>query len=134
MERHMSPPLALIGEVHHIMDTIAEEIAILAPTLAPNNEVPQEMFRALIGWANSQWAIDVRNSVITDTVEDHLKALADCQTVIASRPNFTPTNPITEIEDSTSLDALKMRPETAYIAREVTKAGGTWRFAKVLMK
>ncbi len=113
------------------MDTIAEEIVILAPTLAPDNEVPQEMFRALIGWANSQWAIDVRNSVITDTVEDHLKALAACQMIIASRPNFTPTNPITEIEDSTSLDALKIRPETAYIAREVTKAGGTWRFAKV---
>lgn len=115
------------------MDIVAEEKTPL-PTPVPIQNAPHETYKALIGWANGQWSIEVRSSLISCTAEDHLRAISASKLVIASRPFFTPTNPITEIEDSVFLDAIKARPETAYLEAAIKKTGASCRFARVNLK
>ena len=111
MERYISHT-SLTGEFHRIMDIVAPENVQL-PTLLPILNAPQETYKVLIGWANGQWSIEARSSMISCSLEDHLRAISAAKLVIASRPFFTPTNPITEIQDSEFLNAIKERPETA---------------------
>ncbi len=72
--------------------------------------------------------------MISCSVEDHLQAISASKLAIASRPFFTPTNPITEIEDNDLLDAIKVRPETAYLEATIKKMGASCRFAWVNLK
>jgi hypothetical protein len=101
------------------------------PTPMYTNEVPQETFRALIGWAPESWSVPARSSLIAATPDQHSKAVLACKAQVAKRPAFIPTNPITEIEESGLVEAIKARPETAYVGTEVIDAGGSWRFAMV---
>src|SRR5579859_2412427 len=115
------------------MENVAKE-NIPLPTLVPVQNVQQETYRALIGWANGQWSIEARASVINASVEDHLRAISASKGAIELRPQFTVTNPIMEIEDGEILKAIKERPETAYLEASIKKMGATYRFAKVNLK
>lgn len=132
MERHIGHS-SLIGEVHRIMDIVAKE-KIPLPAPAPLQNAPHETYKVLIGWTNGQLTLEARSSTISCTVEDHLRAISACKMVIASRPFFSPTDPITELQDSEFLDAVKARPETAYLEAALKKAGGSCRFAQVNLK
>lgn len=131
--RGTSVTVSQTGEFYRNMDILAKE-NIPLPIPVPIQNAPRETYKALIGWANGQWSIEVRSSMISCSVEDHLQAISTSKLAIASRPFFTPTNPITEIEDSESLDAIKERPETAYLEALIKKMGATCHFARVNLK
>jgi hypothetical protein len=111
------------------MSIEAEPISL--PTPMYNNEVPQETYRALIGWAPEPWSVQARSSLIAATPDQHLQAVLACKAHVSARPTFVPTDPITRIGESDLVEALKARPETAYVGTEVINAGGSWSFAMV---
>lgn len=119
--------------IFRIMDIVAKK-NIPLPTLVPVQNAPQETYRALIGWANGQWSIEARSSVIKSSVEDHLRAISASKLAIASRSFFTPANPIRDLEDGEFLSAIKERPEMAYLEASIKKMGATCRFARVNLK
>ncbi len=104
------------------------------PTSTYSSNVPQETFRALIGWGNEQWSTQARSSLISATPDQHLQAVLACKAQVAMRSAFTPTNPVSEIEDNDLVKAVKARPEYAYIETEVTNSGGSCRLAMVNLK
>ena len=73
VERHISH-ISLTGEFHRIMDIVAPENVQLSTSFSIQN-VPQETYKALIGWANGQWSIEARSSMISCSVEDPIGAL-----------------------------------------------------------
>jgi hypothetical protein len=115
------------------MDIVTEESSPL-PAPVPIQNTPHETYKALIGWANGQWSIEVRSSMISCSIEDHLQVISASKLAIASRPIFRPTNPIMEIEDNPFLDAINVRPETAYLKAVIKKLGASCRFAQVNLK
>ena len=95
------------------------------------NDMPQEIYRALIGWAPEPWSVQARSSLIVAPPDQHLQAVLACKSQVAARPAFTPTDPITRIGENDLVEAIKARPETAYVGTEVINAGGSWRLAMV---
>jgi hypothetical protein len=113
------------------LDTTTEAKPLILSTPIESNGVPQQTFRALIGWLPDPLAVHMRSSLTEATPEQHLQAVLASKAQVAARSTFTPTNPITEIKESDLLTALQARPETGYIATEVLNAGGSWRFAMI---
>ena len=119
------------------METTSSEIQSLNPsTPTSNNAIPQEIYRVLFGWLDPEWAERVRSSLITDTSENHAKALADAQAHLASRPVFTPHHPVTELSENALVQAIKVRPEFSYIQTEVQSEDptGNCRIAMINLK
>mgnify|MGYP007135462973 CR=1 FL=1 len=111
------------------MKTSIEVMPLSPPRLS--SDVPQEIYRVLIGWASEKWSINVRSTCISATPDQHLQAVLASKAQVATRPEFTPTKSITEINESDLVKALKARPEYAYLETEVTNAGGICRIAMV---
>jgi hypothetical protein len=103
------------------------------PTYSSNNAMPQEIYKLLFGWLDPEWAFQARSSLITDTPENHTNALMEAQAHVTSRPAFTPSNPVTELSENEQIQAIKARPEFAYIQAEIqaTDPTGTCRIAMV---
>ena len=122
--------------VYHLLERtflemLTEANPLRLPTPTSSNDVPQEIFRALIGWAPEQWSVQARSSLISAIPEQHLRAVLTCKAQVTKRPAFTPTNPITEIDENDLVRTIKARPEYAYVETEVTNAGGSCRLAIV---
>ncbi len=114
------------------METTSSEIKSLDPSTPDySNVVSQEIYKLLFGWLDPEWAMQVRSSLITDTPENHAKALTDAQAHLTNRPVFTPHNPVTELSENELVQAIKARPEFSYIQAEVQSQDptGTCRIA-----
>jgi len=100
---------------------------------ASGEEVSMQSFRALIGWLpNEQEAAQFllgRNPLPTDDVAALQQIIAECRAAVASRPAFTPTNPIVDTGDDPMLRAVKERPEV-----QAAFAGLTWFPATVNLR
>src|SRR6266851_122580 len=96
-------------------------------------EVSMQAFRALIGWLpNEQEAVQLllgRNPLPTDDVAALQQIIADCRAAVASRPAFTPTNPIVDAGDDPMLREVKERP-----AVQAAFAGLSWFPAMVNLR
>ena len=102
------------------MEITSSEVKPLHTTTpAYHNHVPQETYKVLLGWLDDEWAIQARSSLISDTSENHTKAIEACRARVAARPAFTPDNPIAEIAENALVKAIKARPEFAFIETEV---------------
>jgi hypothetical protein len=102
-----------------------EESALQSP-LTPQLKVPHHQHRTLIGWLDEQPAREARASFLDDTPENHLLAGAAARAAVQSRPPFTSINPLLELEENPLLEAIRVRPETAFVI-----GGLKWRFAQV---
>lgn len=128
VERHVGC-LSLLESTFLEMLTEAKPLSLPKSTFS--HDVPPETFRVLIGWAPEQWSVQARSSLISATPEQHLQAELTCKAQVATRPAFTATDPITEIDENDFVRAIKARPEYAYVETEVINAGGNCRFALV---
>lgn len=95
--------------------------------LVQNNEEIQQTNRALLAWMDDQQALQVRSSFLTDTIENHLQAIAAAKAAVASRPAYTSTDPFPELEQSDLLEVIKARPQMNIIVHGFTN----WRFAMI---
>ena len=64
--------------VYHLLERtflemLTEAKPLSLPTTTYSHDVPQETFRALIGWAPEQWSVQARSSLISATPEQHLQ-------------------------------------------------------------
>ncbi len=102
-----------------------QPLQIAAPV--QNDEEIQQTYRALLAWMDDPQAVQVRASFLTDTLENHLQAIAAAKAAVASRPAYTSTDPFPELEQSDLLEAIKARPQMNIIVNGFT----SWHFAMV---
>lgn len=92
-----------------------------------------QSWRALIGWlSNDQEAMQLllgRNPLPTDDVAVLQQIISECRAAVASRPAFTPTDPIVDVGDDPMLRAVRERPEV-----NAAFAGVSWFPAMVNLK
>src|ERR1700674_5716827 len=83
-------------------------------TNTSTEELSMQSFRALIGWLNDQEAVQVllgRQLTPADDLVQLQQVIAECRATVASRPVFTPTNPLVDLEDDAMVNTIRSRPE-----------------------
>jgi hypothetical protein len=110
------------------MSSSSENTSLQASSPVYKNGVPYYQHRTLFGWLDDQHASEARASFREDTLENHLlvAVAAAAKAAAQSQPAFVPASPLSELEESPLLEAIRARPETAFVA-----AGMKWQFAQV---
>lgn len=108
------------------MSSSSENTSLQASSPVYKNGVPYYQHRTLFGWLDDQHASEARASFREDTLENHLLVAAAAKAAAQSQPAFVPASPLSELEESPLLEAIRARPETAFVA-----AGMKWQFAQV---
>src|SRR5437868_4110365 len=106
--------LAEILDILRFVKSNEKGILMSALTTISTEEMSMQSFRALIGWLNDQEAAQVllgRQPTATDDLAQIQQTIAICRATVASRPVFTPTNPIVDVGDDAIVTAIQSRPE-----------------------
>lgn len=109
-----------------LMTSSSENTSLRDSSPVYKNGVPHYQHRTLFGWLDDQHATEARASFCEDTLENHLLAVASAKAAVQSRPPFVAASPLSELQESPALEAIRVRPETAFITR-----GMKWQFAQV---